>query len=92
MLSASYLGMGSPYLGDIYTLLTLAAVVMGGTALSGGVGGVLQTLLGAVVISTLKNGMTIIAMDVYAQQIVLGIAIIAVVVLNMNRSMRKVVK
>jgi len=60
-------------------------VVMGGTALSGGVGGPHRTLLGVLVIAILGNGMDIIGYPEYVQEIVKGVVIIAAVALSIDR-------
>lgn len=91
-LLTSRLAIGGPAVGDPFTLLTIAAVVVGGTALTGGSGGILRTIVGSAIIIVLMNGMNIAAINPYARQVVLGIAIIVVVAFTLDRSKILVVK
>lgn len=78
---ASQLQSGDPKFGDTYELTVIAAVVVGGTSLMGGEGRVLGTLVGAFIIAVIKNGMNLINVDPYNQNIVLGaVLLIAVLV------------
>src|SRR5260370_6976112 len=58
LFSARLLG-GSPIAGDPFLLLAIAVVVVGGTALTGGTGGILRTVLPALLITLMLNGMTL---------------------------------
>ena len=82
----------NPYVGAPYVLNSVAAVVVGGTALTGGIGGPLNTLFGALTVSVLQNGMTVVGVDQYFQQGILGIMIIASVTLTFDRSKVTVIK
>jgi ribose transport system permease protein len=73
-------------------LLIIATVVVGGTSLSGGLGGVYNTLLGSLLLSMLRNGMNVIGINIYYQQIIYGAIIIAAVSLTLDRSKIKIVK
>lgn len=86
---ASRLGAGVPNSGLQYELDVIAAVVVGGTSLTGGRGGVGSTLLGAIFIGILNNGMNltkfepfISSIDPYMQKIVLGVVILLAVLLD----------
>lgn len=70
-------GSGEPNLGGNLTLESIAAAVVGGVRLSGGEGGVTAALIGAIFITVLSNGMNLIQVDGYLQQIFLGLIIIA---------------
>lgn len=83
---------GYPTLGAVYILNSIASVVIGGTAMTGGSGGVLNTLVGVLVMSVIQNGMNIIGIDVYAQQTFLGILVIIAVAISFDRSKLSVVK
>jgi len=83
---ASNLYSGSAIFGDLYVLESVAVVVVGGTAITGGAGGVLNTLVGALIMSVFKNGMTVVGIDVYAQQTFLGILIIIAVAVTFDRT------
>lgn len=76
---------GVPMGADASLLNSIAAIVVGGTALSGGVGGPHRTLLGALVIVLLSAGMDITSVDPYTQLIVKGAVVIAAVALTIDR-------
>ena len=78
-LLASRLGTGTGTMGDFLMLETITAVVVGGTAITGGVGGVARTLLGVLVVAMLSNGMNIIAVHPYLQTIIKGCVILLAV-------------
>lgn len=82
----------APATGPPYMLLVIATVVVGGTALSGGLGGVFNTLLGSFLLSILGNGMNVIGINIYYQQIIHGAIIVAAVSLTLDRSKIKIVK
>ncbi|PKL28375.1 MAG: ABC transporter permease [Spirochaetae bacterium HGW-Spirochaetae-2] len=89
---ASNLYSGYPTLGTVYILNSIASVVIGGTAMTGGAGGVLNTLVGVMVMSVINNGMNIIGIDVYAQQSFLGVLVIIAVAISFDRSKLSVIK
>lgn len=65
--------------GTGYELTAIAAVVIGGTSLYGGTGGVIGTVIGAVLTGVLMNGLVILNVSPYIQQIMIGLIIIAAV-------------
>jgi ribose transport system permease protein len=75
-------GSGEPNLGGNLTLEAIAAAVVGGAKLSGGEGGVASALLGALFVTVLSNGMNLIQLDGYLQQICLGAIIVISLVLS----------
>lgn len=79
---ASRLGAGVPNAGLQYELDVIAAVVVGGTSLSGGRGSVVQTLLGAIFIGVLNNGLNLRGTDPYLQKIWLGVVILLAVLFD----------
>jgi ribose/xylose/arabinose/galactoside ABC-type transport system permease subunit len=83
---------GDPALGRVYILNSIAAVVVGGTALTGGTGGPINTLIGAFVLSTMENGMNVVGVNAYFQQSILGAVIVASVFLTFDRSKVSMVK
>jgi ribose transport system permease protein len=83
---------GSARIADGFLLKTVAIVILGGTSISGGVGGVLRTVVGAFLIAALDTGMNIIGVDVYAQQMVYGAVVILAVALTIDRSKMPIVK
>jgi len=73
------LNYATPIAGSGYELDTIAAVVIGGTSLSGGQGKIIGTLVGALMLGMLKNGLTICNVAAYYQQIIIGVVIIMAV-------------
>lgn len=86
------LAMGDPFMGQRYTLMAIAVVAIGGTSLSGGIGGVLQTVVGAAIVTVLINGMNLANTPVYFKEIILGSALVLVVYFNLDRSKFPVIK
>ncbi len=84
-IQASQLSSGAPNLGMMFELYVIAAVVVGGTSLSGGSGKIMGTLIGAFIISVIQNGMNLLGFDSYLQQIVLGAVILGAVLLDKVR-------
>ncbi|MFM7077038.1 MAG: ABC transporter permease [Planctomycetaceae bacterium] len=82
---ASQLKSGSPNFGQMYELYVIAAVVVGGTSLSGGEGSMLGTLVGALVIAVIQNGMNLLGIESYTQRVVLGAVILGAVLLDRLR-------
>jgi len=74
-----------PIAGAGYELDVIAAVVIGGTSLMGGRGGVWGTLIGALLIGTINNGMNLLMISSYYQLVVKGIIIVAAVLLDRLR-------
>jgi len=73
---------GSPVAGLGYELDAIAAVVIGGTSLSGGIGSIPGTIVGALIIGFMSNGLDLLNVSSYYQQIVKGVIIIAAVLLD----------
>jgi ribose transport system permease protein len=82
---AAQFGSGQPYLGANYTLASITPVVVGGTVLSGGRGGVIGTLIGVYLLSLLNNLINFAGIPSHYQLIVQGAAIIVAVSLNLQR-------
>jgi ribose transport system permease protein len=83
IITASQLKSGSPNYGTMYELYVIAAVVVGGTSLSGGEGKVFGTLIGAFIIAVIQNGMNLTGVESYTQKVVLGLVILGAVLLDM---------
>ena len=79
------LNIASPILGAGFELSAIAAVVIGGTSMSGGKGSLIGTLIGAAIIGVLNNGLLLIGMKDFARQMVTGLIIVAAVVLDTYR-------
>jgi ribose transport system permease protein len=88
LLIASRLNSAQPALGQGYELDAIAAVVIGGTSLSGGRGTVLGTLIGALIMSVLLNGLRILSVAQEWQTVVTGSIIILAVYIDMLRRRR----
>ncbi len=92
ILAAAQLGLGNAQIGNGRLFTTVTAVVVGGTALSGGQGSVLQTLVGVLIVVVLANGMVLMGISPYIQQAVQGLLIIVAVALSIERARTKIVK
>jgi inositol transport system permease protein len=79
---ASRITAGQPNAGVGYELDAIAAVVIGGTSLSGGVGGVGGTVLGTLLMGVINNGLDLLNVSSYYQQIVKGLIIVSAVWLD----------
>jgi ribose transport system permease protein len=82
---ASQLKSGAPTYGLLYELYAIAAAVLGGTSLAGGQGKVIGTLIGALIIGVIQNGMNLTGVESYTQKVVLGLVILGAVLLDMLR-------
>lgn len=83
---ASRLGSGQPIAGLGSELNVIAAVVLGGTALAGGRGTVWGSLVGALLIGVLNNGLNLLGISFFYQQVVSGFVIILAVFINTKTS------
>ena len=82
LLSVSRTGVGDPNAGQTENLDAITAVVLGGTSLFGGRGVILGTLIGAVVVGVLRNGLTLMGVDSVYQVLVTGILVILAVTVD----------
>jgi ribose transport system permease protein len=82
MMLASVNGSADPISGTGIELVVIGSVILGGTALTGGRGGVLGTLLGVIFLGALANGMNLMGLPAYWQIFVQGVVLIAAVVLD----------
>lgn len=88
VIMASQLKSGSATYGNMYELYVIAAVVVGGTSLSGGEGKMFGTLTGAFTIAVIQNGMNLTNVESYTQKVVLGLVILGAVLLDKIRHPR----
>jgi ribose transport system permease protein len=79
---ASMFKSGSPNYGLMAELDVIAAVVVGGTSLSGGRGTILGTLIGAFIIAVIRNTMNLTNVEPYTQDVILGLVILSAVTLD----------
>jgi len=77
---------GQPNAGQAYELDAIAAVVIGGTSLSGGVGGVVGTLLGVLLIGIINNGLDLLSVSSYYQAVIKGVIIVGAVWLDRRQA------
>ncbi len=82
LVMASRLRSGDAKYGTMYELYVIAAVVVGGTSLRGGYGTVVGTLIGALIIAVIENGMNLVQIESYMQKVVFGAVILGAVLLD----------
>ncbi|KOR81214.1 ABC transporter permease [Peribacillus frigoritolerans] len=82
----SRLNSAQPTAGQSYEMDAIAAVVLGGTSLSGGKGRLFGTLVGVLIIGTLNNGMNLLGVSSFYQQVVKGAVILIAVLLDRKKS------
>lgn len=77
IISTARLGVGSPIIAEDLILDAIAAVVIGGTSLFGGVGRMGGTVLGVVLIATIRNGLVLLNVSAFYQRVAIGLVILA---------------
>jgi ribose transport system permease protein len=92
LLAVARLGAAGPTLGQDLLLNSLAAIVVGGTSLSGGVGGPHRTLLGVLIIAILDNGLNLLGVSAYPQLVIKGAVVIVAVLVSQNRRQSVLIK
>jgi ribose transport system permease protein len=85
LLQVAKLGQAESVTGANLMFVSITAVVVGGTALWGGIGGVLNTVVGVLIVHVINNGMIVIGLPSYVQDGVLGLLVIIAVVLSTDR-------
>lgn len=83
---------GAPTLANGFLLPAIVAVLVGGTPLTGGVGGVLNTLIGTLIVAVIRASMLYFEIDATMQQMVFGIILILAIALTIDRSKLRIVK
>lgn len=91
-LATARLGAAGPTLGQELLLNSLAAIVVGGTSLSGGVGGVHRTLVGVAIIALLDNGLNLMGVNQYTQMVIKGAVVIVAVLIGQVREKNAIIK
>lgn len=86
MMLSARTGSALPQAGIAYELDAIAAVVIGGTSLSGGVGRVTGTLIGSLIIGVMNNGLDLMGIQSYYQQVLKGALIVGAVMLDQKRN------
>lgn len=82
---ASRMYSGQPSAGDGYEMDAIAACVLGGVSMSGGVGSISGTIIGAIVIGIISNGLNLMGVSSFWQLIVKGIIILAAVIIDAQK-------
>lgn len=85
MVQAARVGAGMPTIGEGFELEAVAAVVIGGAAMSGGTGTILGTILGSLVLGVLSNGLSLLDVDSYVMQVIRGLVVILAVLIDQIR-------
>jgi ribose transport system permease protein len=85
LLAVARIGIAETATGSNFMFVSITSVVVGGTALWGGIGGVWNTLIGVLIVNVINNGMVVIGLPGYVQDGVLGALVIAAVVLSTDR-------
>jgi ribose/xylose/arabinose/galactoside ABC-type transport system permease subunit len=88
-LTTSRISSGSPIAGNGYELNAIASAVIGGTSMSGGIGTIWGTVIGALILGVLQNGLDIMNVSAFYQSIIQGIIIIVAVLFDLNSKSRK---
>lgn len=86
LLVTARLDSAQPNAGISYELDAIAAVVIGGTSLSGGKGTILGTVLGAIIIGVLNNGLVLLDVSPFWQQVIKGMVILLAVIIDKTNS------
>jgi len=89
---AAQIGRGDVSVGVGQVFPALAAIVVGGTSLSGGKGGILRTLIGVSIITILNNGLVLIGANPYLKNAIMGTILIVAVILTVTRNNKLVSK
>jgi ribose transport system permease protein len=92
LMLAARLSGGSPIAADQFLLPAIVAVLVGGTPLTGGVGGVINTLIGALIVAVVRASMVYLEIPAQGQQIFFGIVLIAAIALTIDRRKVRTVK
>lgn len=83
---SSRISSGQPGLGQGYELDAIASAVIGGTSFSGGIGTIWGTMVGALIIGILNNGLDLLNVSAYWQQIVKGLIIVIAIILDERKN------
>ena len=92
LLAVGRIGIAETATGNNFMFVSITSVVVGGTALWGGIGGVWNTLVGVLIVNVINNGMVVIGLPNFLQDGVLGILVILAVVLSTDRKSVSFVK
>ncbi len=85
----SRMNAGQPTIGPSWLMPSVTAAIIGGTTLSGGEGTVLGTILGAIFMGVLANGIVLLDISVYWERVIIGVVVVAAVIIDIARSRSK---
>lgn len=85
LLAVGRIGIAETATGNNFMFMSITSVVVGGTALWGGIGGIWNTLVGVLIVNVIGNGMVVVGLPGYIQDGVLGLLVIVAVVLSTDR-------
>jgi ribose transport system permease protein len=83
---------GAPTIANGFLLPAIVAVLVGGTPLTGGVGGVLNTAIGTLIVAVIRASMLYFGVQATQQQMVFGLVLIVAIALTIDRSKLRTVK
>ena len=92
IIGAAQIGRGDVIIGKGMSFAALSAVVLGGTALTGGRGGIVNTLVGTMIITVLNNGLVLMSVNPYLKDAIMGVILIVAVVMSIKRGAKMVTK
>ncbi|MGQ0564380.1 MAG: hypothetical protein ACT4OK_04840 [Gemmobacter sp.] len=82
---------GAPAIANGFLLPAIVAVLVGGMPLTGGVGGVVNTVIGTLIVAVIRASMTYFEIDATQQQMVFGLVLIAAIALTIDRAKMRTV-
>ena len=82
MILMAWLGAADPSLGNLWELQAIAAAAIGGASLSGGRGSIIGTILGAIILGTVTNGLTLLNVQAFYQLLATGVIIIVAMLID----------
>lgn len=83
---------GDANLANGFLILAVVAVLVGGTPLTGGVGGVINTLAGTLIVVVIRSAMVYLEVDATMQQMIFGVILIVAIAMTIDRSKMRIVK
>ncbi len=86
MINTSQLRAAHPAAGESWEMNAIASVVLGGTSMSGGIGTIGGTIIGALVINVLNDGMTMMGVSSFWQQVIRGVVIVVAVIIDLMQA------
>jgi len=89
IISLSYLGTATPTQGQGFGMQAIAGAVIGGASLMGGVGSIIGGFMGALIMAVVRNGLVLMGVSAYLQELVLGIVVIIAVIIGQYSTQRR---